>query len=65
MQTPCRTEVEPGDTLIMYGRSERMRELEARRSDHTGDRAHEEAVEEQERELDEQEQQERERKEEE
>lgn len=56
------TEIEVGDTLVVYGRSDRVREIDRRRSNAAGDRAHEEAVADQERELDKQERHERERK---
>lgn len=41
------TVIEAGDTLVLYGRHQRICELDDRRRDHTGERAREEAVEEQ------------------
>lgn len=38
------TEVFAGDTLILYGRSEKLNELDRRRADLAGDKAHEDAV---------------------
>ncbi len=43
------TEIRPGDTLIVYGRAGLLEELCRRRAGPAGDRAHEEAVREQER----------------
>ena len=56
------TEIYAGDTLIIYGRSESLRELDKRRADAGGDRAHQEAKETQKRKKDEQDRQEREHK---
>lgn len=41
------TEIYPGDTLILYGRSEQLQNLDKRRADITGDISHDEAVDEQ------------------
>lgn len=38
------TEIRPGDTLLAYGRSNRLRELDRRRTGPDGDAAHERAV---------------------
>ena len=38
------TEIHPGDTLVLYGRSSGIGELDARRMGVSGDRAHAEAV---------------------
>lgn len=45
------TEVESGDTLILYGRSDALRELDRRRAGASGEQAHAEAVDEQKREV--------------
>ena len=42
------TEIRPGDNLVVYGRSERLRELDRRPAGEPGDRAHAAAVAEQE-----------------
>ncbi len=39
-----KTEIYPGDVLILYGRSEGLQELSERRSDPAGDQAHDRAV---------------------
>jgi NhaP-type Na+/H+ and K+/H+ antiporter len=39
-----RMEIRPGDTLVVYGRSERLAELDERRAGSGGDQAHEHAV---------------------
>lgn len=49
------TTIEAGDTLIVYGRVERIEELDERRHGRRGDAAHQEAVEEHEQEKEEQE----------
>ncbi|TWT85990.1 potassium/proton antiporter [Posidoniimonas polymericola] len=49
------TTIEAGDTLILYGRVERIEELDERRHGRRGDAAHKEAVEEHEQEKEEQE----------
>ncbi len=41
------TEIRPGDTLILYGRCERVREIETRQLGTLGEHAHDAAVEEQ------------------
>jgi len=41
------TEIEPGDTLILYGRDKSIRDLDERSPDHKGDISHKKAVEEQ------------------
>ena len=51
------TSVHPGDTLILYGRGKLLAELDERRADYTGERAHKAAVVEQ-RMIEEQQQQE-------
>lgn len=51
------TTIEAGDTLILYGRVERIQELDERRRGRRGDAAHKEAVEEHEQEKEEQEEQ--------
>jgi NhaP-type Na+/H+ and K+/H+ antiporter len=38
------TEILGGDTLILYGRSDKLRALDRRRADVTGDKAHDESV---------------------
>jgi hypothetical protein len=57
------TEIYKGDTLIIYGRSKAVEELDKRRADPSGELAHREAKEEQKRHKDEQDRQEREFKE--
>ncbi|AQT70130.1 potassium/proton antiporter [Anaerohalosphaera lusitana] len=52
------TEIYEGDTLILYGRSDNLRELDTRPSSPSGDAAHEEAVNTQNRKKQEQDQQE-------
>lgn len=52
------TVIHPGNTLILYGRSEGLCELDERRADFAGDQAHERAKEDQRRRLQEQEEQE-------
>ena len=49
------TDIYPGDMLIVYGRAEKLRELDARRADRAGDEAHDRAVSEQIRHMREQE----------
>lgn len=44
------TEIEPGDTLVLYGRAESLRELGERQAGAEGEQAHANAVEQQERE---------------
>ncbi len=41
------TEIQPGDTLILYGRTSSMTQLDQRRKGHEGDREHDRAAEEQ------------------
>jgi len=41
------TEIYPGDTLLLYGRAQKLKELDGRRADTAGDQAHDEAVKEQ------------------
>jgi len=53
------TKIYPNDTLLLYGRADTVRQLDLRRDDPEGERAHEEAVEDQERHLTEQDQRER------
>lgn len=48
------TEVRAGDTLILYGRDDALEELDTRRADASGDRAHEKAKADQDREVAEQ-----------
>lgn len=48
------TEIYNGDTLILYGRVEKLQELNRRRADAAGDRAHERAVSEQKKHIDDQ-----------
>jgi hypothetical protein len=43
------TRIEPEDVLLLYGREERVEELDRRRHDQSGDQAHRQAVAEQER----------------
>ena len=43
------TVVRPGDTLVLYGRRQRIVELDERRGGHAGEQAHAEAIREQER----------------
>jgi len=60
------TEIDAGDTLLLYGRSKTLRELDRRRADAQGEAAHRESVREQqqhERQQDDQEQEHRHRKE--
>lgn len=52
------TEIYDKDTLVVYGRSKSLRELEQRRADRSGDQAHDESVHEQKRHRAEQEQRE-------
>jgi hypothetical protein len=56
------TEIFPGDTLILYGRAQKLQELDERRADVTGDEAHARAVREQKQRMEEQERREREYK---
>ncbi len=56
------TQVYAGDTLILYGRAQKLQELDERRADVTGDEAHDEAVGEQRQHIKEQERREREYK---
>lgn len=49
------TEIESGDTLILYGRDAALEDLDIRDADAAGDRAHDRAVDEQRREVAEQE----------
>jgi Trk K+ transport system NAD-binding subunit len=44
------TKIFSGDTLILYGRSKALKKLESRRADQSGEKDHEEAVDEQKRE---------------
>jgi hypothetical protein len=53
------TEIYPGDTLILYGRSDTLAELDRRREGGQGDAAHRQAVSEQQREVKKQEAEER------
>jgi NhaP-type Na+/H+ and K+/H+ antiporter len=55
------TEIYPGDTLILYGRAQKLRELD-RRADITGDQAHDSSIREQKQHMEEQNHQEREYK---
>ncbi len=41
------TEIEAGDTLILYGRDRSIKDLDERESDHVGDISHKKAAEEQ------------------
>lgn len=56
------TKIYPGDTLLLYGRLKSLRNLGERRAGNRGEEAHEEAKNEQRREMEIQEAQERERK---
>lgn len=56
------TEIYAGDTLILYGRSEPLQELDSRRSDSSGDMSHERAVDDQKQEVQKQDIKETERK---
>ena len=56
------TEIYPGDTLILYGRAQKLRELDGRRADITGDQAHDSSIREQKQHMEEQNRQEREYK---
>lgn len=56
------TELYPGDTLIIYGRVDAVVDLDRRPADSSGERAHEEAVDEERRHLEEQDKQEQEHK---
>jgi hypothetical protein len=49
------TEIQPGDTLILYGMADALSELDKRRVGSEGDEAHERAVAEQQRRIDQQE----------
>jgi hypothetical protein len=49
------TEIQPGDTLILYGRAQALSELDKRLAGSQGDEAHERAVAEQQRRIDQQE----------
>jgi hypothetical protein len=53
------TEIQAGDTLILYGRQDALGELDTRRDDSAGDAAHEHAKAEQNREVEEQRQRDR------
>jgi len=53
------TEIRGGDVLILYGRDEVLEELDERRADPEGDRAHDRAVSKQDREVAEQQREER------
>ena len=57
------TEVFPEDTLILYGRAEKLRDLDTRRADATGDIAHDEAVNDEKRRMEKQDEQEKKHKE--
>jgi len=48
------TMIYPGDTLILYGRTQKLQELDTRRADLSGDEAHDRAVDEQKRHMEEQ-----------
>jgi hypothetical protein len=48
------TEIRAGDTLILYGRDDALEELDTRQADASGDRAHEKAKADQDREVAEQ-----------
>lgn len=52
------TEVYPGDTLILYGKAEKLQQLDKRRADRAGDQAHYQAVNEEKREKQQQDKQE-------
>jgi NhaP-type Na+/H+ and K+/H+ antiporter len=54
------TQIHAGDVLVLYGRSGVMRELDERKRGHSGDRAHDQAVVDQERQQQNQQRQERE-----
>ena len=56
------TEIQPGDTLILYGRAQKLQELDKRSADATGDEAHNRAVDEQRRQMEEQDRQDHEQK---
>ena len=56
------TEIYPEDTLILYGRAQKLLGLDERRADTAGDQAHEQAVDEQKRHMEEQDHQEPEHK---
>lgn len=47
-------EIHPGDTLVIYGPISRIEELDRRRKGHSGERAHQEAIQEQEDVIEEQ-----------
>ncbi len=55
------TEVNPDDTLVLYGRGAALAELDRRRADVGGEEAHRQAVQEQRREVSEEQRQDRER----
>ncbi|NIR44240.1 MAG: potassium transporter TrkA [Gemmatimonadetes bacterium] len=50
----ARYKIHPGDTLVLYGKSEKLDELEQRIAGRTGEAAHEKSKQEHERELHEQ-----------
>jgi hypothetical protein len=52
------TDLHAGDTLVLYGRDERIKELSDRRQDSSGDQAHAEAVDDQRKEVEKQDQKE-------
>jgi hypothetical protein len=56
------TEVYAGDTLILYGRAEKLQDLDRRRADFTGDEAHRQAADEEKVRMQEQDQKDREHK---
>jgi len=56
------TEIYPGDTLVVYGRDDKLRELDSRRADISGDEAHKRALTGQQRDMEEQDRREREYK---
>jgi len=52
------TEVFPGDTLILYGKAEKLQQLDKRRADRAGDQAHYQAVDDEKRQKQQQDMQE-------